>query len=67
MSSNLYEDIRAANEMYEKNLNVILLNYAKHTLKCKTCHGVWTPKRDENGNLPERSWVCPNGCNKNIK
>lgn len=64
---NIYEDIRAAESMYEKNLNVILLNYAKNTLKCKTCGTVWTPERDENGDLPERHWVCPRGCNKNIK
>lgn len=67
MSSPLYEDIRATTEMYEKNMNVILLNFAKHTFKCKTCGTVWTPERDKNGEFPERHWVCLNGCNKNIK
>ena len=61
------EDIRVAKELYEKNMHVIILDYDKHTLKCKTCHTVWTPERDKNGRFPERHWVCPRGCNENIK
>jgi len=36
MSSPLYEDIRVTTEMYEKNMNVILLNFAKHTFNLKS-------------------------------
>ncbi len=44
-------------------MRVWIINAREHRLQCQACGGRWCPVLGYCGRLPDRYWICPNGCN----